>query len=79
MTSLTQTRLSALHSGVCSALQAAGITPSSVPGLEDLFENEGPFGRPFLGLETQHQQLSFYKQHFNFVVSPGTLVLSDVL
>ena len=79
VTNLTQTRLSALHTEVCGALRAAGIEPSTVPGLEEVFDSEGSFGRPFLGLETQHQQLSFYKKHFNFVVSHSSVaVLSPV-
>ena len=68
VTSLNQIRLSALHSEVCKALNAAGLS-SSVPGLDEIFNCDGPFGRPFLGLETQHQQQSFYKEHFQFIVS----------
>jgi hypothetical protein len=44
-TSLTQSHLSVLHSEVCSALQAAGLSPSSVPQIEELFNSEGPAGR----------------------------------
>ncbi len=69
VTNLTQTRLSVLHTEVCSTLRAAGISPSSVPGLDELFDSERPFGRPFLGLETQHQQLTFYNTHFGLIVS----------
>ena len=69
VTALSQSRLSALHDEVCSVLSAAGISPSSVTGLAELFDADGPFGRPFLGLETQHQQLRFYKTHFQLIVS----------
>ncbi len=69
VTSLTQIRLTVLHGDVCSKLQAAGISPSSIPGLDELFDIERPFGRPFMGLETQHQQLAFYKAHFGLIVS----------
>ncbi len=68
ITSLTQTRLDALHTQVCGALSAAGITPSTVPGLEEAFDQDGAFGRPFIGFETQHQQLKFYRSHFPLVV-----------
>ena len=66
MTSRNQRRLNALHNEVSRVLCSAGV--SSVPGL-DLFESKGPFGRPFEGLETHHQQLSFYKTHFPFIVT----------
>ena len=69
VTSLNQSHLSALHAEVHSMLLAAGVSSSSVPGLDMLFDSEGPFGRPFLGLETQHQQLNFYRTHFQLNVS----------
>ena len=78
VTNLTQTWLSTLHAGVCGILRAAGIEPPTVPGLEEHFDSEGSFGRPFLGLETQHQQLSFYKKHFNFVVSHSSVSILAV-
>lgn len=68
VTTLSRSRLSALHAEVCSTLNAAGVSPSSISGLNELFDSDGPFGRPFSGLETQHQQLSFYKTHFQFIV-----------
>ena len=69
VTTLSRSRLSALHAEVCSALNSAGVSPSSIPGLSELFDSDGAFGQPFSGLETQHQQLNFYKTHFQFVVS----------
>ena len=69
VTTLSRNQLSALHAEVCSALNAAGVSPSSIPGLNELFDSDGPYGRPFSGLETQHQQLCFYKTHFQFIVS----------
>ena len=68
VTTWSRSRLSALHAEVCSTLNAAGVSPSSISGLNELFDSDGPFGRPFSGLETQHQQLTFYKTHFQFVV-----------
>jgi len=69
VTTLSRCRLDALHVEVCSVLNAAGISPSSIPELNELFDRDGPFGQPFSGLETQHQQLHFYKTHFQFIVS----------
>ena len=69
VTTLSRCHLDALHAEVCSILNAAGVSPSSIPELNELFDRDGPFGRPFSGLETQHQRLRFYKTHFQFVVS----------
>ena len=69
VTSLCQSRLDALFTEVRKTLLAADISPDSIPGLTALFDSSGPFGRPFLNLETQWQQLKFYKTHFQFIVS----------
>ena len=69
ITSLNRIRLSAMHADVSRLLREADLSASSIPGLNELFNSEGPYGSPFLGLETQHQQLCFYKTHFQFVVS----------
>jgi len=69
VTSLSRCRLDALYAEVCSVLNAAGVSSSSIPEFNELFDRDGPFGRPFSGLETQHQQLRFYKTHFQFIVS----------
>ena len=70
VTSLLQQRLDILHSQVRSELTEAGIP--SLPGLDALFSEDGVNGHPFFGLETQHQQLKYYKAHFNFIVSAYT-------
>lgn len=69
VTSLQQERIGVLHSMACSKLMAEGIEHSSVPGLDALFSVDGDYGRPFAGLETQHQQDKYYKTHFQFIVS----------
>ena len=71
VTSLLQQRLDILHTQVCSKLTEAGVT--SLPGLDALFSEDGANARPFLGLETHHQQLKYYKTHFNFIVSTCTI------
>ena len=70
-TSLLQQRLDILHTQVCSKLTEAGVT--SLLGLDGLFSEDGANARPFLGLETHHQQLKYYKTHFNFIVSTCTI------
>ncbi len=37
--------------------------------LESVFAGDGPYGKLFSGLETNHLQLKYYRQYFNFVVS----------
>lgn len=69
VTALNQARLNIMHSAINQVLMEAGISPPSVPGLKEIFDPNGEFGRPFLGLETQYQQLKFYKTHYQFVVS----------
>ena len=71
VTSLLQQQLDILHTQVCSRLTEAGVT--MLPGLDALFSEDGANARPFLGLETQHQQLKYYKTHFNFIVSTCTI------
>ena len=73
VTRLHKSRLGALRGEVCRVLTEAGVSnPSWVPGFEALFDLEGPFGWPFIGQETQHQQLCFYKTHFQLIVSRFT-------
>ena len=70
VTSLFQQRLDILHTQVCSKLTEAGVT--SFSGLDALFSEDRANTRPFLGLETQHQKLKYYKTHFKFIVSTCT-------
>lgn len=72
VTGITQARLSILQTEVHKVLSASGISASSIPGLDDLFDQDGVFGRPFLGMETQHQQHKYYTTHFQFVVGAGS-------
>ena len=34
-----------------------------------LFDDSSPYSRPFDGLDTRFRQMSFYKKHFNLIVS----------
>ena len=70
VTSLLQQRLDILHMQVHSKLTEAGVP--SMPELDALFSEDGVNGHPFLGLETQHQQQKYYRDHFNFIVSAYT-------
>ncbi len=68
-TTLWQSQLAEMHTEVCQVLTAAGIGPGSIPGLDDVFDNEGKFGRPFAGLETSYRQIKYCKDHLGLVVS----------
>ena len=71
-TTLSQSRLSA------STLNIAGMSQSSISALNELFDSDGPFGRPFSGLETQHQQLTFYKTLFQFIVRYSFMLIYSI-
>lgn len=64
VTSLFHDHLDSIRAEVDSKLKDVG---ESLP-IDDIFEQE-EFRRPFGGLESQHQQITFFKSHFNFVVS----------
>ena len=68
VTTLFQSHLSTLRDQVFRKLAEAGIETNAIPGLGDLFELK-EHSHPFLGLETKHQQLSFFRKHLNFIVS----------
>ena len=65
VTSLFQSHLLTLRDQVCEKIAASGISRNIIL---DLFEQE-EHTRPFLGLETKHQQLCFFRNHLNFIVS----------
>lgn len=75
---LWQQHLDCIHSAVNQVLTEAGVNLASVPGLEVIFDPEGEFGHPFSGLETQHRQMKYYKQHLGLVVSHTHLAFCHV-
>ena len=64
--------ISDLKSNIYKLLSSAGINADDVSGLEDLFQDESPYVKPFSKLETQYLQMSYYKKHLGFVVSNYT-------
>ena len=58
-----------LKSDIYKVLASAGISADDVSGLEDLFQDESSYMKPFSKLETQYLQMSYYKSHLGFVVS----------
>ena len=69
VTSLIQCHLDSLHTQVCQQLRSADTPETVIGSLGSLFSENGTAGQPFAGLETQHQQLKFYRTHFNLIVS----------
>ena len=68
VTDLFQRHLSILHAQVKQKLLEAEVQASDIPGLNELFD-EDVAGHPFLGLETQYQQMTYFKSHLNLLVS----------
>ena len=61
--------ITSLKSDIYKVLSAAGINVDDVSGLEDLFQDESSYMKPFSKLETQYLQMSYYKSHLGFIVS----------
>ena len=55
VTGLNQIRLLTLQDEIHRVLRDC---PNLVSSVDPLFDNEGIFGKPFLGLETKHHQMS---------------------
>lgn len=69
VTGLMQCRMSVLQSAIQQQLKSTGVQSSVIATVDALFDQEGSVCRPFHGLETQHQQMNFYRTHFNLIVS----------
>ena len=50
-------------------LKSADITPRNIPGLDDLFSENSSYALSFCNLQTHYKQMSYFRSHFNFVVS----------
>lgn len=69
VTGLMQRHVSSLHAQVCQSLRMSGTSEAAINSISSIFTEDGPMVRPFYGLETQHQQLSYYRKHFQLIVS----------
>ena len=79
VTSLVQSRMDLLYDHIRDQLTSAGVPMSTIDSLAPTFDEDGIFSRPFHGLETQHQQLTFYRENFSFIVSEMKLCMSCVI
>ena len=68
-TIILQTILTCLYGAVCDLLSEVNMDDEVSGGLESMFAGDGPYGRLFSGLETNHLQMKYYKEHFQLVVS----------
>ncbi len=69
VTALAQFLQDKARSAVEEVLSNAGVASSQIPDLQTVFNPDGPFGRPFRGLESTYQQTKYYREHFGLVVS----------
>lgn len=69
VTAFNQITLGELHFAVSERLTAAGVDPQIICSLAPLFKDDGQFGQPFRGLETTYQQMKYFREHFNLIVS----------
>ena len=69
--SLFEQFLENIQGRVLEAINRAGISPDTLPGLKEVFklESQGPFH----GLNTRYLQEQFFRQSLNLVVSWGIL------
>ena len=68
VTGFFQNILMDLHDELKSILSNSGIDHTLLQGFDQLFSANSFYTNPFLGLETQHAQLKYYKESLNFVV-----------
>ena len=73
----TQTYLESLQKEIYKRL------PDKARELDDLFSEKSPYMDPFSSVKTAHLQLSYYRTHFNLIVSfallTSILILSNGL
>lgn len=60
-------------------LQTANITPDTMSSLRALFSSGGKYSQPYKGLETEYNQLKFFKNHFSMVVSNLTSFSQEII
>lgn len=68
-TQIAQASVDLLRSGVSNCLLKAGINIETIPGLNDLFEQDNRISNPFRGIDKEPLQYKYYKEEFSLVVS----------
>jgi hypothetical protein len=67
-TQVVRNTVDVLKRDTVACLQAIGVDSETVPGLEELFDRE-VVSDPFKDLENRTQQLQYFRENFNLVVS----------
>ena len=67
--SLFQLALGEMQSRIRSQLEGAGVPELSIQAITRDVGEQSPYGNIFRGLETQHQQLRYFRSNFRLVVS----------
>ena len=65
---LVERAVHSTHAKVSSVLNKAGINESDIPELHDVFTDENLLN-PFMGLQTEHLQIKYFKENFGYSVS----------
>ena len=67
-TQVVRNTVDVLKRDTVACLQAIGVDSETVPGLEELFDRD-VVSDPFKDLENRTQQLQYFRENFNLVVS----------
>ena len=60
---------SCVEAQISNCLERNGIDISTVSGLSDVFTSTNETVAPFTHLMTHHQQMTYYREHYNLIVS----------
>ena len=63
--------------GVAERLDASGINFDDIPGLKELFEKENQISDPFKDIANFREQVKYYRENFNLVVSFPNVLTSE--
>ena len=69
VTELCSNVMCRLRHDIQESLDSAGVDINDIPGLDTLLSETSPYATPFSNLNSQFLQLSYYRNHLNFVVS----------
>ena len=69
VTTLFQLHLGNIGSIVKQQLKAKNVDDDIVASISGILDPDGENGRPFKGLETEHQQQKYFREKFSMIVS----------
>ena len=75
VTELTTNIVSHLCQELHDALRPLAFSSSDIANFDSIFSEDSLYANPFRNLHTQHLQMSYYRKHFNFVVSIPEILL----